>query len=108
METLYNVTALNDNFEVLVMQKRKSFLLRTSLLATLPDMSDEQSAQLFRAIYSYVLDEPTSPPVGMNNLWREIRYQLDDNKIAYDNKVKANKKNGKKGGRPVSKLSSVK
>lgn len=79
---------------------KKSFILHIDSLAVVPELTTEQQAELFLAIYNYHIgiEKPLSKIVKIAFI--PLKNQFDRDQKKYNSICERNKKNGKKGGRP--------
>lgn len=85
---------------------KNNFLLYKDFESTLDLLNDEQSGKLFKALYRYVngRNEPDFENDGMLKVaFNILKTQLERDLLKYNERVKRNKENGKKGGRPSNK-----
>lgn len=90
------------------MTKKKSFIMHVDSLQVLDHLDDEQAGILFKVIRSYHdpnFDVSYREKMIKNNFWLKLAILHFDNQFKrdqekYDNIVKRNQQNGKKGGRP--------
>jgi hypothetical protein len=79
----------------------KNLLIYGSIFDSLDDLTNEEAGMLFKALNAYRKGKEVKfEDRYLKGLWQGIKPNLDNVKNNYDNKVKANQENGKKGGRP--------
>jgi hypothetical protein len=79
-----------------------NLIIIESLLTAIPDLTDEQLGKLVRGLNHWRLDEPFNfdDDAFLKGLWFGVRKSYNEIHINYENKVEANRENGRKGGRP--------
>ena len=82
------------------MSNKKSFILYNDFQSTLDKLTDEQAGKLLKKIFSYVNEIDIKSDIITDLVFEPIKQHLIRNRVKYDNIVKRNKENGKKGGRP--------
>lgn len=95
---------------------KDSFILHHDTLSVINELTDEQSGQLIKEIYSYsnYINNPieANKPTGLNGLMNSVlhpfKMQLDRDFGKYLNIVERNTKNGQKGGRPQKTKNPIK
>jgi hypothetical protein len=79
----------------------ENLLIYGSILEMTDDMSNEEAGILFKALNSWRKDEEVIiEDRYLKGIWKGILPSLEQIKSNYNNKVNANRENGKKGGRP--------
>lgn len=79
----------------------ENLLIYGSIFDSLEDLTNEEAGILFKALNSFRKGEEVEfQDRYLQGLWKGIKPNLDKLKENYDNKVKSNQENGKKGGRP--------
>lgn len=92
---------------------KKSFILYKDSLSVLDELSDEQAGRLFKAIKAYQLrsgersdlDADAGSDCGIKEFVIRVAFapfkaQFERDNETYENKIKAQSNNGKKGGNP--------
>jgi hypothetical protein len=83
----------------------ENLLIYGSIFDALDDLTNEEAGVLFKALNAFRKGEEVEfEDRYLKGLWKGIKPNLDNVKANYDNKVKANQENGKKGGRPKKEL----
>lgn len=80
--------------------KKDSFILYKSFYEPLKMLSDKQLGKLFKAIFEYQISGNTEVDSDIQMAFAFIKNQLDIDYGKYEEKVKKNSDNGRKGGRP--------
>ena len=81
--------------------RTKNLLIYESVWNLLPDLTDKQVACLFRGLADWRLgNEPVFNDAMIRGIWLGLKPNLVNLEESYTNKVAANRKNGKEGGRP--------
>lgn len=81
----------------------KSFMLYCDQIELLKKLTDEQAGVLIKNIYSYCGNGRKCPKIEnpmVDMVFTSIKISLDRDHKTWLNKSRANKENGKKGGRP--------
>ncbi len=78
---------------------KKSFLLHIDSLCILNDLTDEQSGQLFKAMYQYQIGEVLELPAIIKIAFSQFKNQFDRDDEKYTNTCEARKKAGSRGGK---------
>ena len=76
----------------------KSFLLQIDSLCILDDLTDEQSGQLFNAIYQYQLGNEIELPPLIRIAFSQFKNQFNRDEEKYQKTCEARKEAGSKGG----------
>lgn len=79
---------------------KKSFIIHLDSLNVLDELTHEQAGQLFKAIHDFHRGKTTELEFGLKMAFLPFQNQFIRDLEKYDSKVIANRKNGKKGGRP--------
>jgi len=79
---------------------KKNFIMYTDFESTLDLLNDEQAGKLFKALYNYVngRNEPNFKDGMLVVSFNMLKTQLERDLVKYNNRVKVNAENGKKGG----------
>lgn len=80
--------------------KKDSFILYKSFYEPLKMLSEKQLGKLFKAIFEYQISGKTEVDLDIQMAFAFIKNQLDIDYGKYEEKVKKNSDNGRKGGRP--------
>jgi hypothetical protein len=79
---------------------KDSFILYKSFYAPVRNLSDKQLGRLFRALFNYQIEGSTQVDADLEMAFGFFRNQMDLDEAKYQDKVRVNKENGSKGGRP--------
>lgn len=79
---------------------KKSFILYVDHLEVLDDLTNEEAAQLFRAIRDYQLGNEVKLTGLMRAIFTPFKNQFERDEEKYQKIVNRNRENGSKGGRP--------
>ena len=80
---------------------KKSFVLYCDLINTVEKLPDDEAGKLLKHLLNYVNDNnPETDSLLVEIAFEHIKQQLKRDLQKYENRCKANKANGNKGGRP--------
>lgn len=83
------------------MADKKSFILYTDSIDIVEFLPDEEAGQLFKALMAHANGIEVGPmPAGATVAFMSMSRQIDRDNAKYESKCEANRRNGKKGGRP--------
>ena len=82
---------------------KDSFILYTSFYEPLKMLSEKQLGKLFRAIFEYQINGNTPIDTDIQMAFAFIKNQLDIDNSKYQERIRKNAQNGKRGGRPPKK-----
>ena len=82
---------------------RESFILYTSFYEPIKTLSEKQLGKLFKAIFNYQIDCNTQVDSDIQMAFAFIKNQFDIDERKYQEKIRKNAENGKRGGRPPKK-----
>ncbi len=83
--------------------KHKSFLLYCDQVELVEKLTDEQAGVLIKKIYGYCNNGRQTPKIQdpiLDLVFTAVKISIDRDHKTWLNKAEANRKNGKKGGRP--------
>ncbi|MCL1657430.1 DUF6291 domain-containing protein [Elizabethkingia miricola] len=83
--------------------QKDSFILYKSFYEPLKMLSDKQLGKLFKAIFEYQINDCISVDPDIQMAFAFIKNQMDLDNVKYQEKVRKNKENGQRGGRPPKK-----
>ena len=85
------------------LSNHKSFLLYCDQVELFKKLTDEQAGFLIKRVYDYCGNGRQDPDIKnpmLDMVFTSIKIALDRDHKTWLNKAKANRENGKKGGRP--------
>lgn len=82
---------------------KDSFILYTSFYEPLKTLSEKQLGKLFKAIFEYQINGNTPIDTDIQMAFAFIKNQLDIDNSKYQERIRKNAENGKRGGRPPKK-----
>lgn len=82
---------------------KESFILYTSFYEPLKILSEKQLGKLFKAIFDYQINGNTQVDSDIQMAFAFIKNQLDIDNGKYQEKIRKNAENGRRGGRPPRK-----
>lgn len=83
--------------------QKDSFILYKSFYEPLKMLSDKQLGKLFKAIFEYQINDCIGVDPDIQMAFAFIKNQMDLDNVKYQEKVRKNKENGQRGGRPPKK-----
>ncbi|MCT4143029.1 hypothetical protein HZP66_02165 [Elizabethkingia anophelis] len=83
--------------------QKDSFILYKSFYEPLKMLSDKQLGKLFKAIFEYQINDCIGVDPDIQMAFAFIKNQMDLDNVKYQEKIRKNKENGQKGGRPPKK-----
>lgn len=91
-----------------ILKDRKSFIVYREWYEDIKELDNESLGQLVKDIFEFDLNGvvPNYKDKSLKILFNHFRNAYTRNADKYIKKTKANRENGKKGGRPSSKVSS--
>ena len=79
---------------------KDNFLLKSSLIDVIKELSDEDTGKLFKGILNYVNYGDSKLTNYLKVIFVPIKNEIDKNEEKYESICERNRLNGKKGGRP--------